>query len=104
MSPVPPTSLAALADAVDQGHAHLRLLVASNGHGAIYDTALQNLRAIMAAMHNVIDNRATGQFPRIERERRETPTDPEAATPMRELPSKPVVEHRRRRTRDDEDR
>jgi len=104
MSPAPPESVAALVDAIDNGHAGLDLQVKASGHEQVYGAIVANLRALVAKLRTVLDDRGTGQFPKLERDRRETPNDPEAAKPMDELPRTPIVEYRRRRTKGDDER
>ncbi len=98
-----PRSVMAHIDAIDNAHAGLQLQIQASGHMHLYGEALHNLRALVASLRNVQDARATGEFPRLERERhsRETPKDDGPPLPPARSP---IVEHRRRRTRDDDDR
>lgn len=88
-----PTSVMGHVDAFDTGVAGLELQARADGLGREYVEPLADLRSLVASLRRVLDDRATGEFPRLqrERERRDTPTDPEAQVPGK------LVERRRRR-------
>lgn len=87
-------SVMAYIDAIDRDLAHLSLKVASNGHAPLYAEDVADLRLLQAGLRNLLDDRATGEFPRL---RRDTPRDDEEPTPPE--PSRPIIERRRNRTR-----
>lgn len=102
-----PTCVASHVDAIDNAHAGLQLQVQAEGHTHIYGEALANLRSLVASLRKTLDDRATGEFPKLHRERRETPGDPtprdEDLPPIADV-RRPIVEHRRRPYRRDDDR
>lgn len=95
-----PRSVAAHVDAIDLGLSGLQLQLRADGHAELYDDDVANLRALVNSLKNVLDDRATGEFPRLTRDRaaRETPDDPEGREPTG------LVERRRRRTKSDGER
>lgn len=59
-------------DAIERELSHLDLNVRADGNDSFYGAAIANLRALLASLHRLLDARTTGEYPRLERPKRDT--------------------------------
>lgn len=97
------TSLAGCHDLLEEELVLLSRAVLANDHAPLYAAAISDLRAILSKARQLMDDRATGEFRALPRDRRETPVDTEPM-PSAVSPAHAVEERRRRPSKRDRER